>query len=759
MAAPNTKSARVALYARISTGEGMQADGFSIAAQYTEMREYAAAHNWEVVGEFADIGSSGSNLARPQLDDLKALAAERAFDVLLVHELSRLSRSVYDTFALFEYLGRHNIGFASVNDPEFDLSSPNGRFLLGILASVNQYYIDLLKLHTRKSKRQRAREGLYNSSVAPYGYRHTGDSRTPPVIEPQEAAVVKLAFGEYATGHYSYQTLADLLNDRGHQTRSGNRFSKDTIADMLRNRFYTGNVVYKGGQHTQAGEVFEGVHEALISLGLWEACRQIRARHHYSSRSTQPQVHAYLLGQLVHCHLCNRRLRSQRSSKYSYYREMSNARGFADCPHARLGTRADALHAQMDLIIPQLELPPDWQTELRALMGEDEEITTLNNQRARLVAQRRRIKEDRIYGAYDEDPELYQQHLARIRRQLATLPSREELARLEQASQQLSHLAQVWDDATEKEKNQLLRLMLHKVMIDVAQSRILTLYPTAAFIPLLRNIPLLAERQLGTFVPIWPPELADQLPYPTQPPFKQLPAQPPLLPFLPQWPWPPKPRSRITPALSKLLKQRRQRGLEDGLVLDITAPGVPPLRVDARTWPQISLATATLAELETYDPASLALVNTSFVLQAHPERLALATQLQQRLEPNGYWYATELLPTAMPAHWLFTFFPATWEYVQEQTWGSYQFFNELGQLGFQVELTEHTYYQAVSWEMMLACAQRRDGWLALLAPEPYQQGLERLQAGAHSAGATTLHGSEFTLITLTAQPAAASATA
>ncbi|MEA3309337.1 MAG: recombinase family protein [Chloroflexota bacterium] len=756
MASRDTELPRVALYARVSTGEGMQADGFSIAAQFNEMGEYATAHHWQVVGKFADVGNSGSNLTRPQLNVLKVAAAEKTFDILLVHELSRLSRSVYDTFALFEYLGRHQIGFASVNDPEFDLSSPNGRFLLGILASVNQYYIDLLKLHTRKAKRQRAREGLYNSSVAPYGYHHTGDARTPPVIEPEEAAVVRLAFSEYATGRYSYQSLADQLNSLGHQTRTGRRFSKDTLADMIRNRFYTGMVVYKQGQHTQAGEVFDGEHEALVSLGLWEACRQVRARHHNAARSTQPQVHAYLLGQLVHCHLCQRRLRSQHASNYSYYREMSNARGFDDCPHARRGTRVDPLHAQMDLIIPQLQLPPDWQAELEELIGEDEEVTTLNNQRARLVAQRRRIKEDRIYGVYDEDPDLYQQHLARIRRQLATLPSREELACLEQAAQQLTHLAQVWEEATEKEKSGLLRLMLHKVSIDVPQSRVLALYPAAAFIPLLRNVPLLAERQLGTFVPIWPPELADQLPYPQQDPLTAVPADPPRPPFLLQWPWPPKPRARITPAISALLKKRRQRGAAAGQVLDITAPGVPPVRLDQRTWPEITLSTGRLADLEAAEPATFAVVNTSFVLQTHPNRLALAAQLVTRLEPQGYWYATELVPTSMPSHWLFTFFPATWEYVRSAYWSTYDFFNQLKTLDFKVELTEHTVYQAVSWGTLLTLAQRRAGLLQRLAAEPYAQGLAQLRAGAQAAGAETLHGSEFTLLTLTAQSPVAS---
>jgi len=195
----------------------MQADGFSIEAQFTEMREFAAQRGWEVVAEFVDIGVSGTKTERPQLDAMQAAAAEHAFDVLLVHDLSRLSRaSVYKTFGIFEYLGKHDVGFASVKEPQFDYSTSTGRLFLTFLAGINQYYTDQLKMHTRKSKHQRARDGLYNASLLPYGYRHAGDARTPPEIVTEEAAVVKLIFEKYATARFSYQGLADFLNAHGH---------------------------------------------------------------------------------------------------------------------------------------------------------------------------------------------------------------------------------------------------------------------------------------------------------------------------------------------------------------------------------------------------------------------------------------------------------------------------------------------------------------------------------------------------------------
>jgi len=172
---------RAALYARVSL-EIQAEQGHSIAAQLTEMRQYAAGRGWEVVAEFVDAGYTGTDMHRPGLQALCEAVRHHECDVVLVHELSRLSRRQYDTFELFELFGKHNVGFASVKDPDFDLSSATNRLFLAIIAALNQYYVDLLKMHTQKGKHQRIRDGLYNASIPPYGYRHMGDSRTPPEI-------------------------------------------------------------------------------------------------------------------------------------------------------------------------------------------------------------------------------------------------------------------------------------------------------------------------------------------------------------------------------------------------------------------------------------------------------------------------------------------------------------------------------------------------------------------------------------------------
>ncbi|HHS96678.1 MAG TPA: recombinase family protein [Chloroflexi bacterium] len=743
---------RVALYARVST-EMQAEEGLSIAAQLAEMREYAKKQGWEVVAEFVDAGVSGSTMDRPGLQALLQAAEEGAFDVVLVHELSRLSRSVFDTFNIFNKLGRYGIGFASVKEPQFDLSTPHGRMFLGIITNINQYYLDMLKLHTKKSKRQRVRQGLYNASIPPYGYRHTGDSRTPPEIVEEEAKVVRLAFEAYASGRYSYRKIAEMLNSQGYRTRSGRRFSKDTIADMLRNPFYVGKVVYKEGLRGQdAGEVYDGLHEPIISEALWNAVEKVRRRQQHASRRFQPQIRPYLLSQLAHCRACGRRLRAQGAKTGSYYREMSYARGFDDCPYGQIGAHVEPLHRQIGAVMRLLRLPEDWQEELAAMIGPDEEVAALESRRARLIAERRRLKRAYLRGDFNgEDEDIYLETLRQIREELAKLPSEDELRQIREAARTLESVGEVWDEADEADRRDLVRLVLRRVQVDVVQDRVVLLEPLAPFIPLFRSIPLVEEREFGVFTPVWPLDADLPLPCPRLSPLTELPGEPVQMPFLPLWPWEPDPEGRISPILSLVLKERRKEGREGGLVVSVPHVGVPPLKLDERKWSEVRLERLPLAEVLAREEGSVAFLATPLGVQSRSDREGLAERVFRLLEESGYWYIIDVLPASMPAHWVFRYFPQAWSHAGREFWRAYDFYNTLRRAGFQVEQEERTFYEPVSAGVALEIARRREGLLGALPHEAYEERLRRLEEKVAKEGPDAPIASEVTLVVILAR--------
>jgi len=707
---------RVALYARVSTGKQAE-EGLSIAAQLAEMEEFARQRGWTEVARFVDPGHSGSTLDRPGVQEMLYAVRRKSFDILLVHELSRLSRSIFDTFRLFEELGKLDIGFASVKDPQFDFSNPASRLFLTIMAALHQYYLDQLRQHVAKSKRQRAREGLYNASVIPYGYRRGSDPRQPPQVEPREAAGVRLAFELYATGNYSFQQVAERLYDAGYRTRQGRPFSKDTIDDLLRNRFYTGQVVYrvKKKGRGQEPEVYEGQHEGIVSLETFEACQRAMRKRRSGSRTYQASYRTYLLNGIAVCDICGRRLRAQATRSNRYYREMSRARGHLDCPQAQVGTAAGPVEQQVGAVFRHLRLPDDWQQRLEVLLDRSEEQEALENRRARLLAERRRLHELYVRGYLGDDMSLYERETQRIQRELERLPTTD-LESIQWAASTLESMAQVWDAATLEEQRDLVRLALREVQIDVGQPRVNALVPYPPFVPLFRQVEWLIETDAGRFVPLWPPEMAEQLS--ADPPL------PPLADPLPpeEWlAWPlvtewaqalEGPPDRISPQASAFLKERSRAGRPVQAMVDVTVPGMFALKVDARKWPGVQVerySRESAREVFGRATGSVSFLRTPFLLQPASAReegmqgdwLQEAARL---LDEGGWWVIRDVLPEGMAGHWLYRHFPEAWGDARQKNWGAGSLFVALRDLGFRVELRRRHCYQAVRGDVACSLA-------------------------------------------------------
>ena len=77
---------RVAIYVRVST------DKQTVENQDRELRQIAERRGWEVVGEYADKGISGSKgrSERPGLDQMLKDAGRRRFDVVMAWSIDRL---------------------------------------------------------------------------------------------------------------------------------------------------------------------------------------------------------------------------------------------------------------------------------------------------------------------------------------------------------------------------------------------------------------------------------------------------------------------------------------------------------------------------------------------------------------------------------------------------------------------------------------------------------------------------------------------
>ena len=140
----NKRQLRVALYARVSTRD----KGQNPELQLAELREFAADRGWQIIGEFVDMGVSGSKDTRPQLDAMMRQAKARKLDVIAVWKLDRFGRSLrhlVDTLAELEAVG---VAFVSLTD-QIDLSTPAGKLMFHVIGAMAEFERALIQERVR----------------------------------------------------------------------------------------------------------------------------------------------------------------------------------------------------------------------------------------------------------------------------------------------------------------------------------------------------------------------------------------------------------------------------------------------------------------------------------------------------------------------------------------------------------------------------------------------------------------------------------
>ena len=141
---------RAVIYARVSTLN----HGQDPQLQLREVREYCDRRGWTVAGEYVDVGISGSKEKRPELDKLLADARRRRFDAVVVYRYDRFARSLRHLVNALEEFRSLGIEFVSIHEG-VDTSTPNGRLIFGIFASIAEFERELI--------RDRVKAGLRNA--------------------------------------------------------------------------------------------------------------------------------------------------------------------------------------------------------------------------------------------------------------------------------------------------------------------------------------------------------------------------------------------------------------------------------------------------------------------------------------------------------------------------------------------------------------------------------------------------------------------
>ena len=269
------KRQRCAIYTRKSTEHNLDLAFNSLDAQREACEAYikSQAHEgWSLIRDhFDDGGLSGASLDRPALHDLLAQIRARQVDIIVVYKVDRLTRSLADFAKLVELFDEHDVSFVSVTQ-SFNTTSSMGRLTLNVLLSFAQFEREVIGERVRDKIAASKRKGIWVGGPVPTGYR-SKDKKLE--VAPEEADLVRRIFIDYLSVG-SISALAARLNATGPKPRPRQLANGKTIqaecwrvgplAHLLKNRFYIGEVVYRG-------EVHQGEHEPILDRDLFEAAQ------------------------------------------------------------------------------------------------------------------------------------------------------------------------------------------------------------------------------------------------------------------------------------------------------------------------------------------------------------------------------------------------------------------------------------------------------------------------------------------------------
>lgn len=300
----------------------MQVDGFSLDAQKDKLVRYAEFQNMVIAGEYSDAGKSGKNVeGHPEfmrmLNDIES--GKDGVDYVLVFKLSRFGRNAADVLSSLQSMQDFGVNLICVEDG-IDSSKDAGKLMISILSAVAEIERENILVQTMEGRRQKAREGKWNGGFAPYGYKlENGELK----IAEDEAEVIRLIFQKYVHTNMGSTSIAVFLNDNGYikkqrQTGTLDRFSSNFIRKAIDNPIYCGRLAY-GRRKTEKipgtrnqfhiieqdeYPVYDGIHEAIVSVEEWEAAQRKRQSTSHTWEKVYHPERENILSGLLRCPIC-----------------------------------------------------------------------------------------------------------------------------------------------------------------------------------------------------------------------------------------------------------------------------------------------------------------------------------------------------------------------------------------------------------------------------------------------------------------------
>jgi site-specific DNA recombinase len=304
-----------------------------------------------------------------------ATAKPPAFEAIVVHSFSRFFRDQFQLEFYVRRLAKNGVRLVSITQELGD--DPMSNMIRQIMALFDEYQSKENAKHTLRAMKENARQGFWNGSLPPIGYRiveaaeqHGHRTKKTLEIDPIQAETVRLIFrlareGDGSSGPMGVKSIAKHLNAAGIRTRDGGRWGVGAVHNVLTRTTYVGRHrfntrFWKTRERKPEMEVVEMTVPAIIEAAEFEAVQALLKTR--SPALTAPRIVSgpTLLTGICFCAGCGKAmtLRTGKGGRYRYYTCSTKARqGETGClgrtvPMDRLD-RVVADHIEQRLLQPK----------------------------------------------------------------------------------------------------------------------------------------------------------------------------------------------------------------------------------------------------------------------------------------------------------------------------------------------------------------------------------------------------------------------
>ena len=239
---------------RVSTKSQVSTED-DLPMQRRECLAFIQQHpNWIFYDERLEKGVSGfkvSAMKRDAILEIRALAEQKKFDVLLVFMFDRLGRREDETPFLVEWFIQNGIEVWSTREGQQTIANRSDKLINYIRFWQAGGESEKISMRVKAAQSQMTQDGIWRGGSKPYGYRlvHNGrlGKKNRPLydlkIDEAEGVIVQEIFHLVTTAGYGTYRAANFLNAK--YPNPDKVWTAQTIRSIIRNPIYTGRMHMK----------------------------------------------------------------------------------------------------------------------------------------------------------------------------------------------------------------------------------------------------------------------------------------------------------------------------------------------------------------------------------------------------------------------------------------------------------------------------------------------------------------------------------